>query len=59
MNVEDFKSSAYMQGRSDCEASRALGHPDTTTTFPNPYDYGTNEWQLWNLGWNHELQQNG
>lgn len=59
MKIEDFDSEAYKRGKADGMKSRAQGHPDTTTTFPNPYPYGTNDWQLWNLGWNHELQQNG
>jgi len=58
MKTEDFKSSAYMEGRRAGEESRATGHMNVDT-FPNPYEYGSEDWKLWNLGWNHELQQNG
>lgn len=59
MSTEDFKSAAYMAGRKAGEESRATGHINHLTTHPNPYEYGSNDWQLWNLGWNHEIQQNG
>ena len=58
MNIEDFKSEAYMTGRRAGEASRSEEHLKTDTHH-NPYEYGSNDWKLWNLGWNHELMQNG
>ena len=58
MNLEDFNSEAYQAGRKAGELSRAEEHAKMDT-HPNPYGYGTQDWQLWNLGWNHELTQNG
>lgn len=58
MTLEDFKSAAYMEGRRSGEASRAEWHLKMDD-HPNPYEYGSKDWQLWNLGWNHELMQNG
>lgn len=58
MKTEDLKSAAYKAGRRAGEESRATVHLNFDT-FPNPYEYGSEDWQLWNLGWNHELQQNG
>jgi len=58
MNIEDFNSPAYKAGRSAGEASRKEDHLKMDS-HENPYEYGSKDWQLWNLGWNHELTQNG
>ena len=58
MNLEDFKSAAYMEGRRAGEESRMEGHLKMDD-HQNPYEYGSEDWLLWNYGWNHELVSNG
>lgn len=58
MNIEDFNSEAYKAGKKAAQSSRDEGHLKMESHH-NPYEYGSAEWQLWNLGWNYELIQNG
>lgn len=58
MNIEDFQSAAYKEGVKAAELSRAEDHLKMDE-HPNPYPYGSGEWQLWNLGWNNEISRNG
>lgn len=57
MNIEDFTSEAYLKGQQDAidYSKDPLG--DMVSKFPNPYPYGTEDWQRWNLGWNHQIMR--
>ena len=58
MNLEDFQSTAHKEGVKAAERSRAEQHLKMDQ-HPNPYEYGSKEWQLWNYGWNTEIARNG
>jgi hypothetical protein len=53
-----YESEAYAKGQAAAIASRQDGHLHMER-FPNPYEYGSSDWQAWNLGWNNEIMQNG
>ena len=55
----DTASKEYQRGKNAAKESRANGHIAILLNHPNPYKYGTLEWERWNLGWNYEIKENG
>jgi hypothetical protein len=53
MITEDFASAAYLEGVSAGKTYNANPNVEVFDSLPNPYEYGSHDWQLWNLGWNH------
>ena len=53
MNLHELP--AYEIG---CAAAKASSERDHINPLENenPYEYGTEEWQAWNLGWNTTLR---
>ena len=53
-----YDTEAFAQGAAAAIESRAGGHIGMER-WENPYEYGSFDWQAWNLGWNLEIVQNG
>jgi hypothetical protein len=56
MTKEEFEHPAYLAGR-EAAVKYSEAHYPLLSDYPNPYAHGGNNWQLWNLGWNHQLMQ--
>jgi hypothetical protein len=53
-NEETFTTEAYKLGvkaAEECIANNLLD----PLKWVNPYEYGSEDWQCWNLGWNYTL----
>jgi hypothetical protein len=55
MTNEDFDTDAYRAGVTAAEAYNAEPTADMLVRYPNPYQYGSEDWQRWNLGWNYTV----
>lgn len=53
MKIEDFNSEAYKAGVAAGERYNAEPTCAMFDSLPNPYEYGSEDWQRWNLGWNY------
>ena len=56
--MSQYDTEAFSQGAAAAIASRECGHIHMEQ-FTNPYEYGSIDWQAWNLGWNTEIMSNG
>jgi hypothetical protein len=55
MNEQDFNTDAYRAGVAAGEAYNADPRQNIFDDLPNPYPYGSDDWQRWNLGWNYTV----
>lgn len=53
MKLEDFNSEAYQAGVKAGETYNANPFQHIYDSLPNPYEYGTEDWRRWNMGWNY------
>lgn len=54
-DLSDFSKPAYLAGKAAGEKYNADPTQATYDSLPNPYEYGSEDWQLWNIGWNYEV----
>lgn len=57
MTTEELNSPAYIAGVDAGKDYNAEPTSDNFDGLPNPYKYGSNDWQLWNLGWNYTVME--
>jgi hypothetical protein len=57
MNSTDLESPAYLKGVADGQKYNAEPTVAMLDSIPNPYDYGSHDWKMWNLGWNNTVMK--
>ena len=55
MNPHPYTTEPYLKGKQAAVDYNADPQGDMVGKYPNPYEYWSDDWQLWNLGWNHEI----